>query len=284
MRHHHHHVTKDVRMHNPKAAGEHHSVSPPDKPSHNHHHHEQQMKDMTICDGCNRQNIDSFYYQCEHCQDYELCYKCRSRSVTTKFHTNTHRMIFLSDKIMPSIDINELEFKRELGRGAFGIAYKAYWPSRNRTVACKVITVPVDIFTNDKEKSFFKEISAYSQISGHYILKTYGYSQKILENGNREYVLVMEYMDKGSLTSLIHEKKEKLTFRKKLLIACNIASGMRKIHDHQMIHRDIRPDNILIKQGYTAKIGDMGIARIMSRSKQHTVIGYEPYMPLEFYT
>jgi serine/threonine-protein kinase len=44
-------------------------------------------------------------------------------------------------------------------------------------------------------------------------------------------------------------------------MAWHIASGMKKLHARHMIHRDIRPDNILVNDFYTAKIGDMGIAR-----------------------
>ncbi|CAF1148117.1 unnamed protein product [Didymodactylos carnosus] len=249
-----------------------------------HRSHQSRHRNITVCDGCHRPYIDSFYYQCEECQDYELCYFCAHQNVTTGFHTIDHRMLLLSNKTMPIIDIHELEFGKELGHGAFGIAYKAYWPSRKLTVACKVITVPVDIFTHTREKSFFKEVAAYSQLVDPNILKIYGYSQRLLENGTREYVLVMEFMDKGSLNSLLYKTKEKLSLRKKLSLACDVASGMKKIHDYRMIHRDIRPDNILVKENYTAKIGDMGIARAMDSNQPLTVIGCIPYMPLEFYT
>ncbi|CAF5103585.1 unnamed protein product, partial [Rotaria sp. Silwood1] len=53
----------------------------------------------------------------------------------------------------------------------------------------------------------------------------------------------------------------------------NIASGMRKIHEHRMIHRDIRPDNILVNENYVAEIGDMGIARVIDPLNHHTQIG-----------
>ncbi|CAF1496835.1 unnamed protein product [Rotaria sp. Silwood1] len=63
----------------------------------------------------------------------------------------------------------------------------------------------------------------------------------------------------------------------------NIASGMRKIHEHRMIHRDIRPDNILVNENYVAEIGDMGIARVIDPLNHHTQIGCASYMPPEFY-
>ncbi|CAF5126744.1 unnamed protein product [Rotaria sp. Silwood1] len=63
----------------------------------------------------------------------------------------------------------------------------------------------------------------------------------------------------------------------------NIASGMRRIHEHRMIHRDIRPDNILVNENYVAKIGDIRIARVIDPLNQQTQIGCAPYMLPEFY-
>ncbi|CAF3366378.1 unnamed protein product [Rotaria sp. Silwood2] len=68
-------------------------------------------------------------------------------------------------------------------------------------------------------------------------------------------------------------------------MALNIAGRMRKLHGRKMIHRDIRPDNILVDEDHTAKMGDLGIAyRIETRAQQMvTNTGCISYMPLEFY-
>jgi serine/threonine protein kinase len=114
-------------------------------------------------------------------------------------------------------------------------------------------------------------------------LKTYGYAEEILPNGTKEFFLIMEYMSRGSLRSLL-ESDEKLSIRRKLEMACHVASGMRKLHAHNMIHRDIRPDNILVDKSYRAKIGDMGIAREYDPAQMMTQIGCQKFMPPEFYT
>ena len=69
-------------------------------------------------------------------------------------------------------------------------------------------------------------------------------------------------------------------------MACNIASGMRRIHLKNFIHRDIRPDNIFVSENYIAKIGDMGIAKLQDRARAstHSLMGCMPYMWKEFYT
>lgn len=95
-------------------------------------------------------------------------------------------------------------------------------------------------------------------------------------------MLVLEYVARGSLTSVLRQK-QKISLRSKVEIACQIASAMRKIHSHDMMHRDIRPDNILIQQDYTAKLGDMGITRVWTPDDIKTRVGCLSYMPLEFY-
>lgn len=90
-------------------------------------------------------------------------------------------------------------------------------------------------------------------------------------------------MSRGSLTTVI-KQENKLSLRRKLDIAYHIASGMRKLHARHMIHRDIRPDNILVNENYVAKIGDMGIARFMEENNHLTLVGCGHYMPPEFIT
>ncbi len=148
-------------------------------------------------------------------------------------------------------------------------------------MACKVINVSPD--HEHLEKSFRKELAAYTELSGPYILKIYGYNIQELLNGIRKCMLVMELMPRGSLSNVIR-RGEKIPLRRKLEMACQIASGMRKLHAHRMIHRDIRPDNIPVTQDYTAKIGDMGLARVWLPDDNLTVIGCQAYMPFDFYT
>jgi serine/threonine protein kinase len=108
-----------------------------------------------------------------------------------------------------------------------------------------------------------------------------------------ELILLTEYMSRGNLTQVIQNDPD-LSFRRRLSIAVDVASGMSRIHDLNFIHRDIRPDNILVDANYKAKIGDMGIAKIYTdknkklaeaaASRTHTLVGCRLYMPPEFYT
>lgn len=159
--------------------------------------------------------------------------------------------------------------------------YKATWLSKKRIVACKVILVTPQ--ERDLEDSFRKELAVYAELSGIYILKTLGYGEHMIRNQIKECYLITEFMDRGSLANVIVDPNEKISLRRKLSMACHVVSGMQKLHAHSMVHRDIRPDNILVSSNYTAKIGDMGIAHVFNPGEKQKLMGCLPFMPPEFY-
>ncbi|CAF1228062.1 unnamed protein product [Adineta steineri] len=234
----------------------------------------------TTCDGCGQVGITGLRCKCDTCPNYDLCEKCVLTGITSKTHQTVHSLVLTSNQVITQIPFDDIELGEELGSGAFGSVHKARWISKNRQVACKIINVHDSHRGNQLEKSFFRELAAYMELSGGYILKTYGYG--LLKQNSTKYMIITEYMARGSLATVLKNKNEKVSLRRKVHMAKQIASGMRKIHDHHMIHRDIRPDNILVSQNYSAKIGDMGIARVIDPFNQHTQIGYPPYMPPEF--
>ncbi|CAF1235158.1 unnamed protein product [Adineta steineri] len=233
------------------------------------------------CDGCGQVGIIGLRCKCDTCPNYDLCEKCALTGITSKTHQTIHSLVLTSNQVITQIPSDDIELGEELGSGAFGSVYKARWTSKNRQVACKIISMHGSHIGNHLEMSFFRELAAYMELSGGYILKTYGYG--LLKQNSTKYMIITEYMARGSLASVLKNKDEKVSLRRKVHMAKQIASGMRKIHDHHMIHRDIRPDNILVSQNYSAKIGDMGIARVVDSFDQHTQIGCRSYMPPEFY-
>ncbi|CAF1657089.1 unnamed protein product [Rotaria magnacalcarata] len=251
-----------------------------------HLYGKEQHEDIA-CDSCIIQSISGLRFKCDTCPNFNLCQMCAIKNTTNEKHKPDHPLILVSHEIIQKLNKKDIELGDPLGQGAFGTVYKAKWSSKTgrREVACKVLHIPAGIDSLKLEKSFLRELSAYAEVDGAYILKLFGYSTFQNENSSTSYYLITEYMTKGSLTNLIYNQQqhERVSLRQKLCIACNIATGMRKIHDHSLIHRDLRPDNILVTDNYLTKIGDMGLARVLDEYLDHTQIGCKRYMPPEFY-
>ena len=244
------------------------------------------------CDICSINPIKGLRLKCDTCNDFDLCYDCYSNSNLEKQLTSNHSLkdhpCIVHLKSI-SLDENNIEFMEKLGSGAFGTVYKSKLKNLDKLVACKVITIkkeqdflmlllgmnPLTHFN-----SYIQELNAYKELKGVNILKMFGYCiQKKDDAVNL--MIITEFMSKGSLKNLL-ENEPDISYRRKFDITCDIAAGMARIHEHQFIHRDIRPDNILIDSKYTAKIGDMGIAKLIETNK-NTQIGCKAFMPPEFY-
>ena len=174
-------------------------------------------------------------------------------------------------------------------RNRLGYVCKALWRPKNRQVACKIIEVSGSSSTSQSlQRSFLLELAAYRELSGPYILRTYGYATRELPSNRirgstTQFMILMELMGRGSLQTVLDNEPNKLSLRRKLAMCRQVASGMRRIHQHGMIHRDIRPDNILVTDDYVAKIGDMGIARVLDPEGRQTQLGCLQFMPPEFF-
>ncbi|CAF1631145.1 unnamed protein product, partial [Adineta ricciae] len=147
------------------------------------------------CDGCRAESIKGLRFKCDSCPNYDLCERCAENGVTTKNHDTSHSLILIPRRAIQQIPVEDIELGKELGSGAFGAVYKGRWISKNRPVACKVLTIPRTNDAERLEKSFLKEIAAYSELSGAYILKTYGFAAS-RQGPNKKYMIVMEYMSR----------------------------------------------------------------------------------------
>ena len=96
---------------------------------------------------------------------------------------------------------------------------------------CRAITLTKTEKTDMLEKRFLKELATYIELSGTYILKIYGYAQS-QQGENVRYMVITEYISRGSLCKVIQGNGNELSLRRRLDIARSIAGGMRKIHEH----------------------------------------------------
>jgi len=161
---------------------------------------------------------------------------------------------------MWDIDYAELELEGELGKGSFGIVYKANW--RQSPVAVKKIA---------KEKLTEKEISDFTS-EALTLMKLRPHINVIHLYGvcNQPLAIVSEFCDGGSLYSKLNKKGE-ISMEIKLNWLRGISAGMLHLHKEKIIHRDLAARNILIAKDIP-KISDFGLSRSISNdeSAAHT--------------
>ncbi len=161
----------------------------------------------------------------------------------------------------------------ELGRGGMGIVYKAEDTLSNRFVAIKVL--PPYLATEENNRiRFFREAKLIADLHHPNIIS-------LLEVNQQENFIVMEYIDGGTLYSW----KETYTPNDEELITIisQVLDALYTVHQQGIIHRDIKPDNILITKNALAKLTDFGIAHICGATITHTGthLGTLPYMSPE---
>ena len=157
---------------------------------------------------------------------------------------------------------NRYEILEEVGLGGMATVYKAKDHVLNRLVAVKVLK---DEFTTDTEfiKRFNTEAQAAASLSHPNIVSIYDVGH---EDENNLYYIVMELVQGKTLKEIIIEEKGPLPWKWSVNIASQIASALEVAHKNHIIHRDIKPHNIIITEDGIAKVTDFGIAKAVSNS------------------
>ncbi len=152
---------------------------------------------------------------------------------------------------------NRYEVISRVGAGGMSDVYKAKDHKLNRNVAIKVLKKE---FSNDKNfvSKFKVEAQSAASLIHPNIVNVYDVGE---ENGI--YYIVMELIEGITLKNYI-EKKGHLSARETISIAIQIANGIECAHNNQIIHRDIKPQNIMISREGKVKVTDFGIARAAS--------------------
>ncbi len=154
---------------------------------------------------------------------------------------------------------NRYEIVEKIGSGGMSYVYKARCRLLNRYVAVKVLRPE---FTADEEfvKKFRRESRAAASLSHQNIVSIYdvGIDGDI-------YYIVMEYVEGKTLKQVIKEK-QRLMPGETAEIAKQVCKALEHAHKNHIIHRDIKPHNILITKDGTAKVTDFGIARAVTDS------------------
>ncbi len=152
---------------------------------------------------------------------------------------------------------NRYEILEVIGTGGMAVVYKALCHRLNRLVAIKILK---DEFSRDQEfrRRFHAESQAVAMLSHPNIVSVYDVSR----SGDVDYI-VMELIEGITLKQYL-EKKGRLNWRETLHFSMQIAKALEHAHSRGIVHRDIKPHNIMILKDGSIKVADFGIARIGS--------------------
>ncbi|MBI1893589.1 MAG: protein kinase [Candidatus Rokubacteria bacterium] len=176
--------------------------------------------------------------------------------------------------------IARYEILEELGQGAMGIVYKARDPQLDRIVAIKTLRrdlgLPPEQYAELKRR-FYQEATAAGRLNHPNLVSVYD----VVEVDGVPY-MVMEYLEGRTLADLIASEGP-LRPRQATHLVSQVCSALEYAHAHGVVHRDIKPGNILVGADGVAKVSDFGIARISGSTVTRTgvMVGTPAYMSPE---
>lgn len=155
------------------------------------------------------------------------------------------------------------EIIEQIGTGGMADVYKAKCHKLNRYVAIKVMKSE---FSQDKTfvSKFWAEAQSAAGLVNPNVVNVYDVG---VENGI--YYIVMELVEGITLKKYI-EKRGRLPYKEAVSIAIQVANGMDAAHKHNIVHRDIKPQNIIISKEGKVKVTDFGIAKVASSATINT--------------
>lgn len=155
------------------------------------------------------------------------------------------------------------EIQEIIGVGGMAVVYKAHDNVENRTVAIKILK---EEFVSNEEfiRRFKNESKAIAVLSHPNIVKVYDVSF-----GDLIQYIVMEYIDGITLKEFI-ERQGSLRWKDAVYFTIQILKGLQHAHDKGIVHRDVKPQNIMVLSDGTIKVADFGIARF-ARNEQRTI-------------
>jgi serine/threonine protein kinase/tetratricopeptide (TPR) repeat protein len=177
----------------------------------------------------------------------------------------------------PMMDFGDYELIEEIGRGGQGVVYRARQKSLNRTVALKVIGLG-HFASTPHLKRFRQEAEAAAKLEHPQIVPIYEISER-----DGSCYFSMKYVEGGQLDQLV--RREPMSIRRAAELLVKIARTVQFAHDHGILHRDIKPGNILLDRHGEPHLTDFGLARLIENQSTVTnsfdVLGTPSYIAPE---
>ncbi|KAF0905938.1 hypothetical protein E2562_008961 [Oryza meyeriana var. granulata] len=183
---------------------------------------------------------------------------------------------------------NELVFatdnfaaERKLGEGGFGAVYQGFLKDQQIEIAIKRVAKG----STQGRKEYISEVKIISTLRHRNLVQLVGWCH---EHG--EFLLVYEFMPNRSLDKHLYDSENLLSWPLRFKITIGVASALLYLHEEWeqcIVHRDVKPSNVMLDSGFNAKLGDFGLARLVDhdRGSQTTVIaGTMGYMAPECVT
>lgn len=175
--------------------------------------------------------------------------------------------------------LGRYEIIGELGQGAMGIVYKARDPLIERMVAIKTINLGLaQEEKNEYEARFYQEAKAAGRLSHPNIVTIYD----VGKSGDIAYI-AMEFLEGRELRDILDDGRN-LPVDQVLDLVAQVARGLAYAHEKGVVHRDVKPANIMVVRDDHVKITDFGIARMATsavRTQAGMVLGSPKYMSPE---
>ncbi len=166
-----------------------------------------------------------------------------------------------------------------IGHGGMGVVWKAHDPDLSRTVAIKVLAAHLAQSRTARQR-FQREARAAAAISHPHVLTIHH-----VDEHNQTPFLVMEYVSGGSLKEYV-AARGKLNPVQAIQLSCQIAQGLAAAHAQGVIHRDVKPGNVMLHEGgVRVRLADFGLARVAFDNSELTshdqAVGTPAYMAPE---
>jgi len=185
----------------------------------------------------------------------------------------------------------DLVWGEELGQGFFGTVTKATLRETGEVMVVKQL----NSLDPETENSFLKEVKVMKHLSHQNVVKFLG----ILFKEDKRLSIVSEFVERGTLSSVLQNQEMKLSWTTRLKMTSDISSGMSYLHSMSIVHRDLNTSNCFVKENGTVVIADFGLARVIpnttcsskkggrfrcrkgARKKRYTIVGAPYWMAPE---